>query len=199
MINRILSEGIFPGSELLENELQGIVIGNRIPQDFFETKGIGESDLSIQSGSYRLALQTAKISTFNIMAYTSILPGIARKVEQPKHIEHGSVLESVLSICSANKGERATAGIVYGWLYDKRTKDRFGGLLCEQTGDYSIPEIQDILRNNLEELYLNGYSEDFTLNDIAYLTESIITKKKFGTALAGLCFTSYYYPVIQVK
>lgn len=199
MTNRSNNQGSFPAAELLERELQGIIIGNRIPQDYFETKGTGESDIAIHAGSYHLALKAANIERFNIMTYSSILPGIARKVERPRHIEHGAVLESILSVCTANKGERATAGIIYGWLYDKKTKDKFGGLVCEHYGDHSIDGIKDLLRASLDELYFNGFSEDYNLNDITYLTESFVPKKTYGTALVGLCFTSYYYPVIQVQ
>ncbi len=199
MINRNYNQGSFPAADFLERELQGIVIGNRIPQDYFETKGIGESDIAIHAGSYHLALKAANIEKFNIMTYSSILPGIAHKIDQPKHIEHGAVLESIMSVCTANKGERATAGIIYGWLYDKKTKDKFGGLVCEHYGDHDVDGIKKLLRSSIDELYFNGFSEDYQLNDITYLTESFVPKKTYGTALVALCFTSYYYPVIQVR
>ena len=48
-------------------ELQGIVVGNRIPKDYFVTKGHGESDITVHAGSYHLALKQANIETFNIM------------------------------------------------------------------------------------------------------------------------------------
>jgi len=47
--------------------------------------------------------------------------GIARKIDRPEHIEHGSVMEPLCLFCHAEKGERATAGIIYGWLNDKMT------------------------------------------------------------------------------
>jgi len=197
MTIRNLNQGVFPAAEFMERELQGIVIGNRIPQDFFEAKGIGESDIAIHAGSYHQALRAANIEMFNIMTFSSILPGIARKVEKPHHTEHGAVLESILSVCNTRKGERATAGIIYGWLYDKKTKDKFGGLVCEHYGDYSIDGIKELLLASLDELYINSFSEDYSLYDITYLTESFVPKKEYGTAIVGLCFTSYYYPILQ--
>ena len=42
----------------------GITIGNRVPQDYFETKGVGESDITIHAGSYHLALKEAGIESY---------------------------------------------------------------------------------------------------------------------------------------
>lgn len=100
-----------------KNEMEGILIGNRIPKEFFETRGSGESDIAIHAGSYHLALKDANIEMYNIMTYSSILPGIAEKVNPPAKITHGAVLESIISVRHAGKGELATAGIIYGWLY----------------------------------------------------------------------------------
>ena len=40
--------------------LNGILVGNRIPKDYFVTSGIGESDITVHAGSYHLALKSAK-------------------------------------------------------------------------------------------------------------------------------------------
>ena len=56
-----------------------ILIGNRIPKDFFITKGKGESDITVHAGSYHLALKDANIEMCNIMTYSSILPKIGSK------------------------------------------------------------------------------------------------------------------------
>ena len=53
------------------------LIGCRIPKDFFITKGVGESDITVHAGSYHLALRQAGIEMCNIMTYSSILPGVA--------------------------------------------------------------------------------------------------------------------------
>ncbi|MBN2212904.1 MAG: arginine decarboxylase, partial [Bacteroidales bacterium] len=44
-----------------------MVVGNRIPKDYFITKGTGESDIAIHAGSYHLALKAAGIEMANIM------------------------------------------------------------------------------------------------------------------------------------
>ena len=67
-------------------ELQGILVGNRIPKDYFITKGTGESNIAIHAGSYHLALQQAGIEMVNIITYSSILPRIANRINKPDYI-----------------------------------------------------------------------------------------------------------------
>ncbi len=179
------------------SETGGFWVGNRIPWQFFETSGTGESDITIHAGSYHLALRNANIERYNIMTYSSILPGIAEKTGFPVDFTHGAVMESIMSVCHSNKGERATAGIIYGWLFDRITGEKYGGLVCEHSGNYDQQELRYRLGASLEELYINGYSDQYEMKDIEVLSESFIPRKKFGTALVALCFTSYYYPIIH--
>jgi arginine decarboxylase len=181
----------------VNNPQQGLVIGNRIPKDYFITMGTGESDITIHAGSYHLALKSAGIERANIMTYSSILPSIANLVNQPDYYTHGAVMETIMAVAHSNKGERATAGIIYGWLHHRETGERYGGLVCEHNGNYSKPAIEEMLRASLNELYYNGFEEEYTLGETTLLKESFIPKKKFGTALVALCFTNYLYPVIQ--
>ncbi|MDR1341880.1 MAG: pyruvoyl-dependent arginine decarboxylase [Prevotellaceae bacterium] len=175
---------------------KGITLGCRIPKDYFETHGKGESDITVHAGSYHLALKDANIEKYNIMTYSSMLPGIATLVPQPADMVHGCVVETIMSTCTVSKGERGTAGIVYGWLYNRKTNEKYGGLVCENYGDYSPDELETLLLSSLNELYVNGFEEDYRLEDIKYLHETIIPQKKYGTALVSLCFISYYHPVL---
>jgi arginine decarboxylase len=179
--------------------LENMIIGNRIPFHYFVSKGSGQSDLTVHAGSYHLALKAAGIEQSNIMTYSSILPKIATEVPRPtQSLVHGAVMESILSVCTVNRGERATAGIVYGWLHDKSSKaSRYGGLVCEIYGDYSEEEIQKKLVLSLDELYFNGYSDDWQLGKPNFIVESFIPNKQFGTALAAICFVDYFIPVIE--
>ncbi len=179
------------------SELSGILIGNRVPKDYFVTKGSGQSDITVHAGSYHLALKEAGIERYNIMTYSSILPGIAKRVEKPAHLTHGAVMESIMAVCTAEKGERATAGIIYGWLHDRKTNEKYGGLVCENYGNYSETEIGSLLRSSLDELYYNGFSDQYKLSEISLFTESFVPEKKYGTALVALCFVNYLYPVIK--
>lgn len=174
----------------------GLIVGNRIPRDYFITRGTGQSDIAIHAGSYHLALKEAGIEMANIMTYSSILPAIANKIDKPNQIIHGSVMESIMSVCNGGQGERCSAGIVYGWLYDRETKQRYGGLVCEHYGNYSEEELELKLMASLDELYYNGFEENYSISDIELIRESFVPEKLYGTALVALCFTNYVYPVI---
>lgn len=179
-----------------KENIGNILIGNRVPKDYFLSTGIGQSDITIHAGSYHLALKEAGIERFNIMTYSSILPAIANKIEKPTNIQHGAVVETIMAVCNSNKGERATAGIIYGWLYNKQTNKKYGGLVCEHQGNFEVEEINKLLRLSLDELYYNGFSDEYYLKDTESFVKSFIPEKKYGTALVSLCFTNYLIPVL---
>lgn len=176
-----------------------LLVGNRVPQTFFVTSGVGESDITIHAGSYHLALKEAGIERCNIITYSSILPGVATEVEKskdfPDNLTHGEVMETIMAAANADCGQRATAGIVFGWLFDRQTGEKYGGLVCEYHGDLSEEDATESLRLSLNELYTNGYSEKFLLKEDKVIMRSFVPQKKFGTALVSLCFTDYLYPV----
>ena len=176
----------------------GFYTGNRIPFQYFETSGVGESDIAVHAGSYHLALKAAGIEMCNVLAYSSILPGISTRIGQPEVLPHGSVLESIISVCNAGKGELATAGIIYAWLFDRQDGSKFGGLVCEHEGNYDLEELERRLKASLEELYFNGYEKHYILGEPSFLKESFIPRKTYGTALTALCFTSYYHPLLTI-
>lgn len=175
-----------------------MITGLRIPKDFFETGGKGESDLSIHSGSYHLALHDAGIGMCNVLNYSSILPGIATITDRPKSLVHGAVLESIMAVSHAGKGVKATAGILYRWLYNKNDGSRFGGLVCEHSGNYDLRTLDKLLNLSMEELYRNGFSANYNLGEPHLLRESFVPSKKYGTSLVSLCFISYQYPELNI-
>jgi len=176
-----------------------LLTGNRIPKDFFITSGVGESDITIHAGSYHLALKDAGIEMCNIMEYSSILPAIAKEIEKPKNLVHGSVLESIMAVSHAEKGKRATAGLIFGWLFDKVTGKKYGGIVAEYRGNATEEEAKKTLKASLEELYKNGFSERFELKHIRTFVRSFIPKKKYGTALVALCFVNYVFPIKAIS
>lgn len=180
--------------EVNNPQYSGLVIGNRIPKDYFITKGTGESDIAVHAGSYHLALKSAGIEMANIMTYSSILPAIANKTKRPKHIVHGSVMETIMAVANGAKGERVSAGIIYGWLNDRFSGERYGGLVCEHNGSFTLEELEEKLDASLNELYINGFQEKYSLDDIELITESFVPQKTYGSALVALCFTSYVIP-----
>jgi len=175
-----------------------VLIGNRVPRDYFITRGTGESDITVHAGSYHLALRSAGIEKANIMTYSSILPAIARKIEPTSAgITHGCVMDTIMAVANGNKGEQLSAGIIYGWLRDRLTGEKYGGLVCEHNGNYSEDEIVDLLDASLNEIYINGFEKDYEITDREVIAESFIPAKQYGTALVALCFTNYIYPVIH--
>lgn len=191
-------------SDLLHEEIcevnnlpKGLVIGNRIPKDYFVTKGKGESNITFHAGSYHLALQQAGIERMNIMTYSSILPAVAKEVRKPTNMTHGAVMETIMAVANGFEGERITAGIIYGMLYDKQTGNKYGGLVCEHNGNYTVDEIENKLNASIMELYINGFKDKYFLRQKRTIVETFIPEKKFGTALVALCFTNYIYPIIS--
>jgi arginine decarboxylase len=174
-----------------------MVLGNRIPKDYFVTSGCGESDITIHAGSYHLALKEAGIERANIITYSSILPAIVQEIEKPSNYLHGEVMETIMAVANGEKGYELSAGIIIGWLHEKNTCKRHGGLVCEHNGSYSDDTLIKNLNASLDELYYNGFSDDYYLKDIRTIKRSFIAKKKYGTALVALCFTNYFYPIME--
>ena len=182
--------------------MNNIIIGNRIPRDFFVTKGKGESDITIHAGSYHLAMIDAGIECYNLMTYSSILPPTAREIKKPDSYDYGSVAETIMAVSSAKKGERATAGVVFGWIHNKETGEKIGGMVCEHNGNYTEEEIRENLNASLNEMfteYCKKYDADnvFELRDIIITIESIVPEKNYGTAMVVLCFVNYVYPIVS--
>lgn len=172
-----------------------VLIGQRVPRDFFITTGSGQSDITVHAGSYHLALKDAGIEMCNIMTYSSILPSVAREIPYQDSV-HGSVMESICAVATCEKGERATASIIFGWLYDRTSGEKYGGLVCEYNGSKSVEEAEAELRESLQELYTNGFDERFEIREIVVNSKSVTPEKKFGTALVAICFVNYLVPVV---
>lgn len=195
------------GSRMVQPKTeQGLVIGNRIPKDFFISQGHGESDLTDHAGSYHLALKAAGVECYNHMTYSSILPAIAREVPKPQTYEHGSVLETIAAVKTVDRfneahihDPRVTAGIIYAWLHHQQTGQKHGGLVCEYSGNESVGGAEQILQASLREIYGNGFSERYRLTEPKMVIESFTPQKRYGTALVIMGFTSYMVPVIEAN
>jgi arginine decarboxylase len=198
MQNFILRE-LHPGTHIegINLSQKGFIVGNRIPKDYFVSTGIGQSDITIHAGSYHLALKDAGIEMANIMTYSSILPGIAREIPKPSNLTHGEVMETIMAVSNGSKGERVSAGIAYGWLTERSSGQRYGGLVCEHNGNYPEEELERLLRSSINELYINGFEERFSLGDLNIIKSSFVPTKTYGTALVALCFTNYFYPILE--
>ncbi|MCJ7581574.1 MAG: pyruvoyl-dependent arginine decarboxylase [Candidatus Aminicenantes bacterium] len=178
------------------NPSNGLLIGNRIPRDFFITTGYGESDISVHAGSYHLALKNAGIEKANIVTYSSVLPSIANQIDIPDEIILGSVMETIMAVANGKKNELISAGIKFGWLYHRVTGEKFGGLVCEYSGNCDENELEKVLSASLLELYENGFEDEYELKEEKLIKNSFIPQKLFGTVIVSLCFMNYLYPII---
>ena len=100
-----------------------------------------------------------------------------------------------MACANSVKGERATAGIIYGWLYDKRTGEKAGGLVCEYSDHGTEEEAKKTLMASLNELYASDIKEKYEIKDIELYTKSFVPKKKHGTSLVALCFVNHEVPI----
>ena len=160
------------------------------------TKGSGESDLELHAGSYHMALYDAGISDYNIMTYSSVLPATARlatmdEVDMPPF---GSEMKTIMSVSHGYQDEFVSAGIVYAWMYkDENFDEKVGGLVCEVNGRYRIEELESRLIRVINDLHQKTYSQ-YYLGELTFLTEGITITKRYGTALASLCFVDFVQP-----
>lgn len=99
-----------------------------------------------------------------------------------------------MAVAHGKRGERVTAGLVFGTLLNRITGEKHGGFVCEHNGSYEVPEIEEKLRASINELHQNGYSETYDLRDIRIETESFVCQKEYGTALIAICFLNYVFP-----
>jgi len=169
-----------------------MLIGNRIPCEYFITSGVGESDITIHAGSFDQALRDAGIHNVNIITYSSIMPKKARKVEK-RELKFGSVAETIMAVANGERGQRVTAGLIIGWVYDEKG-NRVGGLVAEYHGSDEEETARRILRESIEEMFKSRFSSNYQLKEVETYTRSFIPKKKYGTAIVAIVFVSYEYP-----
>jgi hypothetical protein len=68
------------------------LLGNRIPYEYFITKGKGESNagsegLPYETGSYDAALNNAGIENCNVIEYTSVIPTEAKQISKEEGLK----------------------------------------------------------------------------------------------------------------
>ena len=175
-----------------------LILGNRIPQDYFITWGFGESDVSIHAGSYDDALKNANIENCNIIKYSSVMPPEAREVPRPGKIHHGAVLETIQAEMSGEQGEILTAGLITWKVQEKSDGLLLGGFVAEYSGHAS----EETARKNLEAAMCGmnerrGYAkEHHVTTGIQTVVKSFSPKRRYGTVIVAIGFTSYIWPVI---
>lgn len=174
---------------------QYITTKNRVPKDYFIAAGSGESNISIHSGSFHLALREAGIERYNIMQYSSVLPKIAREISKPDNLRHGEVMETIMAVAETDSGKPVAAGIAYAWLFDRKTGEKYGGLVCEQAGEYTENQLVSLLNSSILEIYHNGFSEQYRLEKPQLVSRFFKPTKKFASAIVAICFVNSVWEI----
>jgi hypothetical protein len=146
-----------------------------------------------------MALHDAGISDFNIMVYSSVLPATAHiaSMDEIDLPPFGSELKTILAVSHGQQDEFVSAGIVYAWMYaDENFDQKVGGLVCEVSGRYRIEELEARLIRVINDLHQKTYAH-FYLGELNFVTEGITIEKRYGTALAGLCFIDFQLPEVE--
>src|SRR3989344_5206787 len=191
-----LPDSGYKNSPNLSVQVSEIIIGTRVPHEYFIAQGSGESDFGYHPGAYDVALEKAGgIHNYNHITYSSILPETAKRIKStPKNYDHGAVLESITA--EAGKGmeypKRLTAGLIISKVY--RNNIYLGGLVAEYNGQDSKEDCKKFLKANMQSMIKRRYGDDVKTKD-EYFIETIEPKSKYACVVVVLGFTSYKYPV----
>ena len=176
-----------------------LIMGTRVPYEYFVVQGSGESDLGYHPGAFDIALEKAGgVQDYNHITYSSILPKDAVRIPTPpKNYDHGAVLESITA--EAGKGQinpkRLTAGIIITKILKKGTY--IGGLVAEYSGNGTKEECSKFLKGNMKGMIERRYgTKEITTEDELFI-ESIEPKSKYACAIVILGFVSYKVPLLE--
>lgn len=175
-----------------------LIIGTRIPYEYFVVQGSGESDLGYHPGAFDIALEKAGgVQDYNHINYSSVLPKDALRIPfPPKNYDHGAVLESITAEAGKNQvsPKRLTAGIIIGKIFKKGAL--IGGLVAEYGGNSTKEECKNFLKKNMQGMIERRYGKEVTTEE-EFFIESIEPKLKYACAIVVLGFTSYKVPLLE--
>lgn len=200
-----------------------LILGNRVPYEYFITKGKGESDagstfLPYETGSYDAALNDAGIQNCNVIEYTSVMPVESKEISKEagiKRLQWGEVLECIKAQANGDKGAKISVGVITTSIYAPSGK-YLGGFACEYSGSLSREDVETSLTKSIEGMILRRgygmatgglqmYKDNITSNGYKihpgkiFIYESLDVKQKHGSVFAAICFVSYKYPTLSNK
>ena len=201
--------------------MKELILGNRIPYEYFVTSGSGESNvgsegLPYETGSYDQALTKAGIENANIIEYTSVIPTHAKKVNKSeglKRIQWGEVLECIKAQANGDKGKFISSAVMTTDVYDPNGK-YLGGFACEYSGSGTKEEAEKSLEGSIDGIIEHRkfgttkggakmYKDNITDKGYKYhpgklfVYEGLDVKKDHGTVLTAICFVSHRYPLLK--
>ena len=198
--------------------MKEIILGNRVPHEYFITSGSGQSSvgskgLPYETGSYDEALTEAGIQNANIIEYTSVIPTGAKEItreEGLKRIQWGEVLECIKAQANGDKGKFISAAVMTTSVYDPKGV-YLGGFACEYSGSGTREEAEKSLEGSIDGIIerrkfgktVGGakmYKDNVTDKGYKYhpgkifVYEGLQVKEHHGTVLTSICFVSYKFP-----
>lgn len=195
--------------------MYGLVLGNRIPYEYFVTMGHNDTDLGPgddhwETGSYDQALMNASIENFNVLKYTSVLPPESREItlsEAKKYFHHGAAIETIMSDLNGVKGDTLCTGVGRIWV-NTTEGVLVGGFAAEYKKKYenqTVPE--DQARMDAEEalgISLMGEvnrrynGSEYQFSEPTFAVDYLQVQKNYGTSLVALCWVNYIFPQTEI-
>jgi pyruvoyl-dependent arginine decarboxylase len=195
-----------------------IVLGNRVPYEYFLTKGKGESSagsegLPYETGSYDAALNDAGIENTNVIEYTSVIPVGAKEIPKEqglKRLNWGEVLEVIKAQSNGKRGEHISAAVMTTTIIDPNGK-YLGGFACEYSGSGTRKEAEDSLIISISGMIkrrgygnIKGETKMYkdNITDTGYkihpgeifIYDDIKVNQEHGSVFCAICFVSHRYP-----
>jgi arginine decarboxylase len=195
--------------------MYGLVLGNRIPYEYFVTMGHNDTDLGPgddpwETGSYDLALMNASIENFNVLKYTSVLPPESREInlsEAREYFHHGAAIETIMSDLNGVQGDTLCTGVGRIWV-NNLDGSLVGGFAAEYKKRYenqTIPEedarsaAKDALHTSLMgEVNRRYNASEYQFSEPTYAIDYLPVQKKYGTSLVALCWINYIFPQTEI-
>lgn len=198
-----------------------LTLGNRIPFEYFITKGKGESNagsegLPFETGSYDAALNDAGIENCNVIEYTSVIPTKSKEItkeEGLKRLQWGEVLECIKAQANGKRGTKISAAVMTTSITDNKGK-YLGGFACEYSGNGTRKDAEESLIISIAGMIKRrGYGNiqgkttiyKDNITDSGYKIypghifeyEYLDVKEEHGSVFVAICFISYFYPIYK--
>jgi len=199
------------------------ILGNRVPYEYFITKGKGESSagsagLPYETGSYDAALNDAGIENTNVIEYTSVIPTEAKQISKEeglKRINWGEVLECIKAQSNGRKGSKISAAVMTTTIVDPKGK-YLGGFPCEYSGSGTKEDAENSLAESIAGMIkrrgygnIKGKTQMYkdNITDTGYKIhpgkvfeyDCINVKEEHGSVFVAICFVSHRYPTLSQK
>ena len=200
-----------------------IILGNRVPYEFFITQGKGESNagskgLPYETGSYDAALFDAGIQNTIVIEYTSVMPTESKEItkeEGLKRLQWGEVIECIKAQANGKRGSKISAAVITTSVTDPKGK-YLGGFACEYSGSGTKEDAeQSLLQSIVGMIERRGYGvmkesgkmqlyKD-NVTDKGYkihpgknfIYEYLDVKMEHGSVFTEICFVSYKFPALK--